>query len=74
MINKTPAVNLHGDVTTLSDDPENVSRHLISNQVAAMDAALMIGGQYSQASKSQLRQECLKHLKASLAPARGFSA
>ena len=74
MINKTPAVNSYRDVATLSDNSENVSRHLTTNQSAAMDAALMISGQYSHASKSKFRRECLNHLKASLAPAQDVSA
>ena len=74
MINKTPAVNSSRDVATLSDNSENVSRHLTTNQSAAMDAALMISGQYSHASKSKFRRECLNHLKASLAPAQDVSA
>ena len=74
MINKTPAVNSSRDVATLSDNSENVSRHLTTNQSAAMDAALMISGQYSHASKSKSRRECLSHLKASLAPAQDVSA
>jgi len=69
MINNTPAVNSSGDVATLSSDSENVSRHLSTNQSAAMKAALMISGQYSHASKSKFRQACLDHLKASLASA-----
>lgn len=74
MINKTNAVNSSRDVATLSDTSKNVSRHLTTNQSAAMDAALMISGQYSHASKSKFRRECLSHLKASLAPAQDVSA
>ncbi|WP_395606337.1 hypothetical protein [Pseudomonas sp. B22129] len=74
MIKNATTVNSSGDVVTLSEESENVSRHHDVNQSAAMNAALLIGGQYSQASKSQFRQECLNHLKASLAPAQDFSA
>lgn len=74
MINNAPVVNSSGDVATLSDEPKKVSRHLSENQTAAMNAALMIGGQYSHASKSKLRRECLNHLKASLAPAQDVCA
>lgn len=74
MINNTPAVNRSGDVATPSERPELVSRHLATNQSAAMKAALMIGGQYSHASKSQFRRECLDYLKASLAPAQDVPA
>lgn len=74
MIKNTPAVNSSGDVETLSGDSEMVSRHAVTNQSAAMNAALMIGGQYSHASKSQFRRECLDYLKASLAPAQDVSA
>ncbi|MFC6299628.1 hypothetical protein GNF76_27105 [Pseudomonas sp. CCM 7893] len=74
MINNAPTVNSSGDVATLSDGPEKVSRHQITNQTAAMNAALMISGQYSHASKSQYRRECLDYLKASLAPAQDVSA
>lgn len=74
MINNTHAVNSHGNAVTLYDNPELVSRHLRENQSAAMNAALMIGAQYSPESKSQFRQVCLNHLKASLAPAQDLSA
>ena len=74
MIKKAPTVNSSEDVATLSGNPEKVSRHLTMNQSAAMDAALMISGQYSLASKSQFRRECLNHLKESLATARDVSA
>lgn len=74
MINNTPTVNSSVDVATPAETSEKVSRHSPTNQTAAMDAALMIGGQYSQAYKSQFRRECLSHLKASLAPAQGLSA
>lgn len=74
MINNTPAVNSSGDVATLSGDSEKVSRHLTTNQSAAMNAALMISGQYSYASKSKFRQACLNHLKASLAPVQDVAA
>ena len=74
MIKNTPAVNSPSDIATLIEESENVSRHHDVNQSAAMNAALMIGGQYSQASKSQFRQACLNHLKASLVPAQDFSA
>ncbi|MCS4312956.1 hypothetical protein M2397_003259 [Pseudomonas sp. BIGb0381] len=74
MINNGHAVNSSGDVATLSGDSEKVSRHLDSNQFAAMSAALMIGGQYSHASKSKFRRKCLDYLKASLAPAQDVPA
>jgi len=74
MIKNTPAVNSSGDVATLSSESEKLSRRAVSNQSAAMSAALLIGIQYSPESKSQFRQECLDHLKASLAPARNVSA
>ena len=74
MINNTPAVNSSGDVATLTTVPEKVSRHRSSIQSAAMNAALMISGQYSHASKSKFRRECLDYLKASLAPAQDVSA
>lgn len=74
MIKNTPAVNSSGDVATLSSEPEKVSRRVVSNQSAAMNAALLIGIQYSPESKSQFRRECLNHLKASLAPAQDVSA
>lgn len=74
MINKAPAVNSSEGVAILSGSSEKVSRHLAMNQSAAMDAALMISGQYSLASKSKFRRECLNHLRASLAPARDVSA
>ena len=74
MINNAPAVNSSSDVATLSGETEKVSRHHDVNQSAAMNAALLIGGQYSQASKSQFRQACLNHLKASLTPAQDVSA
>ena len=74
MINNATTVNLSGDVTTRSGAHVKVSRHLASTQSAAMDAALMIGGQYSQESKSKFRRECLSHLKASLAPAQDVFA
>ena len=74
MIKNTPAVNSSGDVATLSSESEKVSLHAVSNQSAAMNAALMICGQYSLASKTKYRRECLNHLKASLAPAQDVSA
>jgi hypothetical protein len=74
MIKNTPAVNSSGDVATLSSESEKVSRRAVSNQSAAMNAALLIGIQYSPESKSQFRRECLNHLKASLAPAQDVSA
>lgn len=74
MINNAPTVNGAVDVATLFDNPESVSRHLIDNQPAAMNAALLIGIQYSPESKSQFRRECLNHLKASLAPAQDVFA
>jgi hypothetical protein len=74
MTNNAPAVNSSGDVATICDGPAKVARHLTLNQSAAMNAALMIVGQYSLASKSRFRRECLDHLKASLAPAQDVSA
>lgn len=74
MIKNTPPVNSSADVTTLPGEPEKVSRHTVTNQSAAMNAALMISGQYSRASKSQFRRECLDYLKASLAPAQDVPA
>lgn len=74
MIKNTPPVNSSRDVTTLPCEPEKVSRHTATNQSAAMNAALMISGQYSRASKSQFRRECLDYLKASLAPAQDVPA
>ena len=74
MTNNANAVNSSGYVATLSGTSENVSRHIITNQSAAMDAALMISGQYSHASKSKFRRECLSHLKASLASAQDVPA
>ena len=74
MINNTPAVNSSGDVATLSSAAQKVSRHLSTNQSAAMKAALMIRGQYSHASKSKFRQACLDHLEASLASAQDVLA
>lgn len=74
MIKNTPPVNSSSDVTTLPGEPGKVSRHPVTNQSAAMNAALMISGQYSRASKSQFRRECLDYLKASLAPAQDVPA
>ncbi|TFF09692.1 hypothetical protein EXW72_10205 [Pseudomonas sp. BCA14] len=74
MTNNATAVNSYGGVATLSVEPEKVSRHHDVNQSAAMNAALLIGGQYSQVSKSQFRRACLNHLKASLAHAQDVSA
>ena len=74
MIKNTPPVNSSGDVVTLPGEPEKVSRHSVINQSAAMNAALMISGQYSRASKSQLRRECLDYLKAFLAAAQDVPA
>lgn len=74
MINNGHAVNSSGDVATLSGDSEKVSRHLVTNQSAAMSAALLISIQYSPESKSQFPRECLDYLKASLAPAQDFPA
>lgn len=74
MIKNAPTVNSSSDDATLSGEFVKVSRHQDVNQSAAMNAALMIGGQYSQASKSQFRRACLNHLKASLAPAQDVSA
>ncbi len=74
MIKNTPPVNSSGDVTTLPGEPAKVSRHTVANQFAAMNAALMTSGQYSCASKSQFRRECLDYLKASLAPAQDVPA
>ncbi len=73
MIKNTLPVNSSGDVTTLPGEPEKVSRHTVTNQSAAMNA-LMISGQYSHASKSQFRRECLDYLKASLASAQDVPA
>lgn len=74
MIKNAHSVNNSGDVATLSDEPEKVSRHRPTIQSAAMDAAILVGVQYSHESKSQFRRECLNHLKASLAPAQDVSA
>ena len=74
MTNNTPAVNSSGDVATLFGQPEKVSRHRATNQSAAMDAALMVGFQYSHTSKSLFRRMCLENLKASLAPNQKASA
>ncbi len=74
MIKNNPPVNSSGDVATLPGESEKVSRHRVTNQSAAMNASLMISGQYSRASKSQFRRECLDHLKASLAPAQDVPA
>ena len=74
MINNTPAVNSPGDVSAPSERTEVVSRHLDPNQFAAMNAALMISGRYSHASKSQFCRKCLDYLKASLAPAQDVPA
>lgn len=74
MSNYTPAVNSSGDVVTLTTVPEKVSRHRSAIQSAAMDAALLVGVQYSHESMSQLRRECLDYLKASLAPAQDVPA
>lgn len=46
---------------------ENVSRHLVIHQSAAMRAALLVRSQYSRAAKFQFSRLCLDHLKASLA-------
>lgn len=74
MIKNTHTVNSSGDVATLTPVPEKVSRHRSSHQSAAMDAALLVGVQYSHESKSQFRRECLDCLKASLAPAQDVPA
>jgi hypothetical protein len=74
MIKNTPPVNSSGDVATLPGESERVSRYAVTNQSAAMKAALMISGQYSHASKSKFRQACLNHLKASLASAQDVPA
>lgn len=74
MINNTPAVNRSVDAAAPSERQEMSSQHLDQNQFAATNAALMIGGQYSHASKSQFRRECLDYLKASLAPAQDVPA
>ncbi len=74
MIRNTPPVNSTGDVATLPGESEKASRHAVTNQSAAMNAALMISGQYSRAYKSQFRRECLDYLKASLAPAQDVPA
>lgn len=74
MIKNTPPVNSSGDVAILPGKSEKVSRHAFTNKTAAMNAALMISGQYSSGSKSQFRRECLDYLKASLAPAQDVPA
>lgn len=74
MANNAPAVNSSGDVATLFNNAEKVSRHRATNQSAAMSTAVLIGIQYSPESKSQFRRECLDHLKASLASIRNVSA
>lgn len=74
MINYAPTVNGSEDVSTLPGESEKVSRQAVTNQSAAMSAALMISGQYSRASKSQFSRECLNHLRASLAPAQDVLA
>ncbi|OUM71473.1 hypothetical protein AUC60_22890 [Pseudomonas caspiana] len=61
-------------IATPFANAEKLSRHITMNQTAAMNAALMIGGQYSLASKTKFRRKCLDHLKASLVPARNFFA
>jgi len=74
MIKNTPPVNSSGDVATLPGESEKVSRHAVTNQSAAMKAALKISVQYWHASKSKFRQACLNHLKASLASAQDVPA
>lgn len=74
MTNKTPRVNSFGDVATPYDQSAKVSRHHDASQSAAMNAALMIGSQYSHDSKSHFRRQCLNHLKASLATVQDVSA
>jgi hypothetical protein len=74
MIKNAPSVNRFSDVSKLSGESEKVSRHRPTIQSAAMDAALLVGVQYSHESKSQFRRECLDYLKASLAPAQDFPA
>jgi|GEM_PF-2406913 len=61
-------------VATLLGEPKIVSRHPDATQSAAMNAAVMIGAQYSPESKSKFRRECLNQLKASLVSARDVSA
>lgn len=73
MINSTQSVNSLADVATLSERVQSVSQNQITNQSAAMQAALQVCRQYSRESKSNFRQECLDHLRASLAPAKDAS-
>jgi len=74
MIKNAPSVNSSAGVATLFGKSEDVSRHFTTDQSAAMNAAFLIGAQYSRESKSQFRRECLSHLKASLASAQDVSA
>lgn len=74
MTNKTTRVNSTSDVATHYDQSAKVSRHHDVNQSAAINAALMVGLQYSHESKSHFRRQCLNHLKASLATVQDVSA
>lgn len=73
MTNKTPRVNSSGDVATPYGKSEKVPRHHDAHQFSAMNAALMVGSQYSHESKSHFRRQCLSHLKASLAAVQDVS-
>ena len=57
-----------------SNTSESTHQPSTNHQSAAMRAALLIRCQYSSESKIQYRQECLDHLKASLAPGQETSA
>lgn len=74
MTNNMPSVNSPDDDATPFGSAVKVSRHHDATQSAAMNAAVMIGAQYSPESKSKFRRECLDQLKASLASARDVSA
>ncbi|MGY1880923.1 hypothetical protein [Pseudomonas reactans] len=74
MIKNAPSVNSSAGVATPFGKFEDVSRHLTTDQSAAMDAALLIGAQYSRESKSQFRRECLDYLRAFLAAAQDVPA
>lgn len=74
MINNAQSVNCPRDVATPSETSEGVSQHRITDQSAAMQAALQVCRQYSRESKSQFRRECLDRLRASLVPAKDVSA
>lgn len=73
MINSTQSVNSLADVATFPGCVQGVSHPQITNQSAAMQAALQVCRQYSRESKSNFRKECLDHLRASLAPAKDAS-